>query len=29
MLERIRFQLANNRGLCSHFIRLDGSVASL
>jgi len=29
MLERISFQLANNRGRYSHFINLDGSVASL
>jgi len=29
MLERISFQLANNRGRYSHFIHLDGNVASL
>ena len=29
MLERISFQLANNRGRYSHFVHLDGSVASL
>jgi hypothetical protein len=29
MLERISFQLANNRGRYTHFIHCDGSVASL
>lgn len=29
MLERISFQLANNRGRYSHFIHKDGTLASL
>jgi hypothetical protein len=29
MLERISFQLANNRGRYTHFIHNDGTVASL
>ncbi len=29
MLERISFQLANNRGKYSHFIHKDGTIAAL